>query len=153
MQIVADWSDACHRRGRVESGVAVIGEHFDNAGGLKPAFFISLALGSRYRLVQHHAGYGQCLGAFVIEQRVHVCHQLADPGIELEPLAESGDQASGNALALARFEQIAQAQRTNPEVCGASYRIGGFQRMIFVGRCVLLYVGSLHPRNVGKNSR
>jgi hypothetical protein len=36
-------------------------------------------------------------------------------------------------------------------VCCASYRIGGFQRMIFAGRRVLLCVGLLHPRNVGKN--
>ena len=131
----------------------MVGEHFDYACGLKQAFFIGLALGSRNRPVEHHAGYGQCLGTFIIEQRVHVCHQLADPGVEIQPFAESGDKTASNTLTLTCLESIAQTQGTNPEVRGASYRIGGLQRVIFAGCRELLCVGFLHSRNVGKNSR
>ena len=86
-QIVADRFDYCHQVKSDKSGVAVVGEHFNNSCGFEPTLFVGLALFLGDRSVQHKPGYGKRLGALIVEKGINVSNKLTDPGVQIQPLA------------------------------------------------------------------
>ena len=127
----------------------MVGEHLDDGRRFRPPLFIGFALPARHGSMQHHLGYRQRLGTFVVQQRIYVGDEFADAGIQFQSLAKTGDEATGHGMTLDCLLYIRQAERAYPEVRSTRHRVGSCQGLAFRGGVRKLTADVLHPGNLG----
>jgi hypothetical protein len=132
--------------------VVVKREHFNNSCCLRSASFIGSVQRGRHRLVQHHAGYGQCLSPVIAEERIDVGYELSNPGIEVQAFAQAGNQPAGERVSLIFTLYFTQADRANPDMRRARDRVGGFQRAGWQRKTGLLFLAAIHASKLDGNA-
>ena len=129
----------------------MIGEHLNDPCRFLAATIVGTALRTRHRSPQHHARYRERLAAIVFQQGVDIGHQLTDPGIKLQTVAEPGYQATGKGVTLAWLKLFAETERAYPQVRRARDRVGSLEGMFGLRGDRRVSADFFHAVNLVKN--